>query len=330
MKCLSLDFGGSSVKYGLVSDQAEISENGKLPAPLGSRDMFTDTVSYLYEKYKDDVEGIAISIPGYIDPATGVLSGSGAYQELYGYSIPGLVHKRCNVNVSVENDGKCGALSEAWNGALKGCKDGVVLIMGSAIAGGVIKNGMIHSGKGFAAGEFSYFLTDPNGYGYNTMAMMNCCTVGVTYKLCKLKNLDFDVQDCSDLLKYFDSLYSGQHPGPKGAPSKIKATGKQFMRWVEEKDKDALNVYKEYIHALAMMVFNIQVIYAPEKIVIGGGLSRSDRIIEDLRKELSRYYQVSNIQSELRSVVERSVFMEDCNLLGAAYHYISTFNRNLI
>ena len=33
MKVLALDFGGSSVKYGIVDDNAKIEESGKVPAP---------------------------------------------------------------------------------------------------------------------------------------------------------------------------------------------------------------------------------------------------------------------------------------------------------
>lgn len=325
MKCLSIDFGGSSVKYGLVDDSAVILESGKLPAPTASKEQFLDTVSALYERYKDIIDGISISLPGYIDPDTGYLSGSGAYQALYGCSTAELIQEKCGKKVVVENDGKCGALAEVWQGALKDCQDGVVLIMGSAIAGGIVKNKKIHSGKGFTAGEFSFFITNPapGCYDYRSMAMMNCCTVGITYKLCKLKNLDLAVQDFPDLLYLFDSMYAGEYPQAEGTPLKIKATGAQFIQWVEEKDPISLKIYREFINSLAQMIFNIQVLYAPEKVVIGGGLSRSDRILKDLREELAHFYEAGNIQEQLHTNIERSVYLEECNLVGAAYNYIN-------
>ncbi len=60
MKVLALDFGGSSVKYGIVDENAVISESGKRPAPLSSVEEFLDTVESLYEQYKDAVEGIGM------------------------------------------------------------------------------------------------------------------------------------------------------------------------------------------------------------------------------------------------------------------------------
>ncbi len=324
MICLSMDFGGSSVKYGLVDNQANILETGKLPAPLDSKEQFLDTVFSLYEKYKEKIDGIAISLPGYIDPGTGILSGSGAYQALWGCSITQLVQEKCGTKVSVENDGKCGALSEVWNGALKDCSDGVVLIMGSAIGGGIVKDGKIHSGKGNTAGEFSYFMTkaSPNYRDYSALAMMNCCTVGITYKLCKRKNLDLNYQDFSQLLNVFDSIFSSQYPSFTEPSIKIKANGDQFIKWVQEEDPVAVEIYNEFISSLAMLVFDIQVLYGPEKVVIGGGLSRSEKILDDLRQELRLYYDSLQIQEHLQSTIEKSYYLEECNLIGAVYNYI--------
>lgn len=73
MKILALDFGGSSVKYGIVDENAVISQSGKRPAPLASVEEFTDAVESLYRQYKDEVEGIGISIPGNVDPESGIL-----------------------------------------------------------------------------------------------------------------------------------------------------------------------------------------------------------------------------------------------------------------
>lgn len=121
MKVLALDFGGSSVKYGIVDENAVISESGKCPAPLSSIEEFTDTVSRLYNQYKDIVEGIGISIPGNVDPESGMLFENGVYEKLYGSSIIELVKEKCGVPVSVENDGKCGALSEVMRISITDC-----------------------------------------------------------------------------------------------------------------------------------------------------------------------------------------------------------------
>ena len=310
MKVLALDFGGSSVKYGIVDENAVISESGKRPAPLSSVEEFLDTVESLYEQYKDAVEGIGISIPGNVDPESGILFENGVYQELYGKSITDLVKE------------KCGALSEAWKGALKDCKDGAVIILGSGIAGGIIKDHTIHSGKGFNAGEFSFQVTNPGEYSMLTTAFMSAGMLGVTYKLCKLKNLDFSVQDSSPSMYLFDSMFASRFAQPEGEPLKIKADGRQFFKWVEDGDEDALKIYREFIVALGALVVNTQICYAPERIVIGGGLSANEHVLPDLQKEIDQYYTNIGLGEKMRAEVVRSGYLGESNLFGATYNYI--------
>ena len=60
------------------------------------------------------------------------------------------------VPVSVMNDAKSAAMAEARWGALADCKDGIVIVLGTGIGGALIKDGKVHFGKSFAAGEFSF------------------------------------------------------------------------------------------------------------------------------------------------------------------------------
>lgn len=323
MKYLALDFGGSSVKYGLVDGETgEVTETGKASAPLDCAEQFVNVVGKLYESVKERIGGIGISLPGNIDPDTGYLFGNGVYTNLYGRNIPELLKSRCPLPVAIENDGKCGALSEAWRGGLSDVKDGAVIILGSGIAGGLIKDGKIHSGMGFNAGEFSYIITDASDYSMFACAFMNCAALGITYKLVKLKNLDPDSQDNASTIRFLDSMCADRYPKFKEKPAKIKADGRRFFQWVEEGDPVALMVYREAVKSLAVLIFNVQICYAPEKIVVGGGLSGSDRFLENTREELQKIYAAQGTMESMRSVVIRSAYTDECNLLGAVYNLL--------
>ena len=60
----------------------------------------------------------------------------------------------------IENDGKYAALAELWKGNLSDVKNGVVIGLGTEIAGGIIINGALYRGSSETAGEFSSILTD--------------------------------------------------------------------------------------------------------------------------------------------------------------------------
>jgi len=311
----------------MVDDEANLTASGKQDAPLASREEFVETIGRLYDRFSDDIAGIAISIPGYIDPATGHLFGSGVYSALYGHGIVDMLKHRCPVNISVENDGKCGALAEAWKGALADCDDGVVIILGSGVAGGVIKNRRIHSGTGFSAGELSYLITKTDDYSIMGCAYMQAGMLGMTYKICKAKGLDLSMQDSGNVLEILDEQLHPRSVKPREGRVQLKADGLQLFRWLEEEDEVAKRVYQEFIAALAIIVHNAQIVYAPNRIVIGGGLSLQQRIFTDLDTELGKRYESMQIPAPLRAVVRKSRFLEECNLVGAMYHYLNRFGH---
>lgn len=327
MNLLVMDFGGTSVKYAVVNDEGSILESGKKEAPLKSKQQFVETASGIYSNYEKNVNGVSISIPGYVDAVSGTLIGSGAYRNLYGCNLVNLLEKIIPVDIAVENDGKCGALAEAWKGALSECKDGVVMILGSGIAGGIIKDKKIHTGWNLTAGEFSNYLINPEKPDFCGLAVMNCAAFGLTYKLCKKKNLSFDCQDYSDELKNVDANFGRDYPSSVEPPLRIKADGKQLVRWLEEGDTQVKEVYGEFLKSLAFMIFNVQLTFAPEKVVIGGGLSRIPGLISDIQSKLSKLYQDTGLGPELQAEVVKSSYLDECNIIGAAYHYMLRFPK---
>ena len=66
MKVLTIDIGGTFIKYALINEVMDISNNGKVPTPVTSREDLIETIGKIYDEYKD-VDGIAISMPGIID-----------------------------------------------------------------------------------------------------------------------------------------------------------------------------------------------------------------------------------------------------------------------
>ena len=320
MHVASLDFGGSSVKYALVDRDGVLRHTGRCPAPLESKEAFVDCVCAVVRQL-ENAQGVAISLPGYVDAGSGMLTGSGAYRALYGCNIIKLLQSRLGLPVAVENDGKCGALAEATFGALRGCRDGVVLILGSGIAGGIIKDGRIHAGREFAAGEFSNYLVDPKCPSFLGLAVMHCAAFGLTYRLCKAKNLAFDCQNLAQELFGVDAAFGAQFPAPSGVLQNVRADGRQLAAWLAEGDAAAEKVYSDFLRALAFMIANIQITFAPEKIVIGGGLSRIPSMPEALQSVLDEYYAGTGFGPELRAEVVRSAYLDECNLVGAASNF---------
>lgn len=328
VKGLVFDFGGSSVKYAVIDDKARILFSDKEPAPLESEDAFIRTIKMLYKRHEKEVDGIALSLPGIIDSESGNHYGSGAYSRiLKGKNIVEMISRACGTKAAVENDGKCGALSEAWTGALSDVRDGAVLILGTGVGGGVIIDKKIHRGLNFSAGEFSFTITKFDGYTIADEAWMNVGIVGMTYKICKWKNLDISFQDAGDTLLKYDKLLKEGFPVYEEPPLQYKVDGKKIFQWIEQKDEDAIRAYKEFLSSLVVLIHNIQTCFAPPKIIIGGGLSRVERLMPDINSELNKFYEQGCIPDILHASLEKSKFLDECNLLGAMYNFMGQYGR---
>ena len=334
MKCLCLDYGGSAIKYCVMDDQSNMSHTGEVPAPRESLEQFIETTGQIYDSVKDEVEGIAISFPGAFDTETGVLIFGGAYLHLLqGKSITGLIHERCPVPIAIENDGKSAALAEAWKGNLKDCKDGVAIVLGTGIGGGLIKDGKIIRGKHFCAGEFSAIITG-NGSNFVTRAAtFTCSTEGIVERAAIMKGAKKKDMLYMGMMGQFDLGYAESLRAKVTGPQypDLEMNGFELFRLLEEGDPDIKMLYDEFIADNVHMIINIANIYDPERIVIGGGISKEPRLIADLQaavKQLGtmRYGMTVATEVDLQPCFYRS----SANLYGAMYNYLQHYAPELI
>ncbi|MEA4875389.1 ROK family protein [Anaerorhabdus sp.] len=294
MNKLVLDIGGSSIKYAIMNETADILERGNESTPLDSFESFISVIRKIYDKYKDDIDGIALSAPGTIDPKSGLILAPGALSFNYKVNLIDKIHEFTTYPVSIENDGKCAALAESWIGNLKNCKSGIVLVLGTGIGGGIILDGKLWSGSHFFAGEFSY-LAQGELTGFDNVFALKGSATALVMEFSKAKKIDFSAVD-----------------------------GKKVFELIVAGDEDAISALKKVAHNLALEMYNLQCIFDPEKICIGGGISQQPLLIEEIKKELNTIY--SKLPFEVPHViVEQCMFYNDSNLIGALRNY--EFNK---
>ena len=180
MKLMVFDVGGTEIKYSVMDESLERKCSGSVPTPMDSREEFFDVLCGLFEPHRGEVEGIAMSLPGFIDSEKGICRGGGALRYKHGKEVARPLSERLGVPVHIANDGKCAALAELRDGALKGCQNASVYIIGTGVGGGLIINGEILNGRHFTAGEFSFMrVTNADWDNPGTTAGMVCSTVGL-------------------------------------------------------------------------------------------------------------------------------------------------------
>jgi len=294
MKYLVIDVGGSAIKYALMDRNAEILESGQLVTPKDNIDDFDQIIIGLYQQYKDQIAGIAFSLPGVIDSEQGktITGGSLTYNDHRNFIAD--IYRHCPMPISIENDAKCAALAEAWKGSLVGCKNGIVVVLGTAVGGGIFLNGQLYKGSHFAAGELSYLLTDS----------WHC--KGEPYH------------------------YWGRDGGARGlcrAVEQIKhlpaksVNGQQVFAWAREGDIKVCEALDAYTYRLAMQFFNLQSLFDPDVIAVGGGISAQHLLFEYIEQNMLYLEQHLPMHLTVPKIV-RCHFMNDANLVGALHHHL--------
>lgn len=296
-KYLVFDWGGTFMKYALMNENAGILAKGKIPSPAknSTKEQFYAVLDSVVEQF-EDIEGIAISSAGVIDSAKGIIHTIGIFPFLEDIDLCGELSKRYGVKVTIENDGKSAALAELWQGNLSDVDDGAVVILGTSIGGAIILERKLRRGKRFLAGEMCTMCideTDPeNGDSY-------AGELGAV-RLCRM------VQNAMHI----------DHP----------LHGEEAFAYIQAEEPEALKAFKQYTDYLAMFLYNIYVVLDLEKILIGGGISEQEVLLEYLKRSIQ---ELKNVHPDLRKgidyplpVIDVCRFHNDANLIGALYHFL--------
>ena len=121
MKLMTFDVGGTEIKYALMDDNFSIYEHGYVPTPMDTFEHFRDAIDGIYRPHAGEVEGIAMSLPGFIDTENGKVLGSGALRYNWRRPVGIQLSQYCGCPVILENDGKAAAQAEFSCGSLQGC-----------------------------------------------------------------------------------------------------------------------------------------------------------------------------------------------------------------
>ena len=157
---LGIDVGGTKIYYAIINENGEIvSEIEKNQTPK-TFDEIKNLFINIINKYEKDVDVIAFSTCGAVSNQNDrILGSTGNIADGY----PQMPFKELsNKPVFVENDANCAAWAEYQIGASKGCKNSVMLTLGTGVGGGIIINGKLLKGKNGAAGEMHFKMRTDN------------------------------------------------------------------------------------------------------------------------------------------------------------------------
>lgn len=292
MTLLCIDIGGTSIKFA-ICHKGRLKKQSSRPTPQSLEDfyhMLDERLAYYRTK---KLSGIAISSPGAVNKATGIIEGASALPYIHGFPIQQCLEERLGLPVSIENDANCAALAESALGAGQGASSLAMLVLGTGVGGSLVINGRILYGAHLFGGEFGFMVMNER---YQTFSEL-----GTVVNMAK---------------RYSQIINDGK-----------SYTGKEVLELADQGDPVALKERQVFLQSLAMGVFNIQHAFDPDRILIGGGVSQADFLLPALEAELDKLYQLVSI-SDLRPQLAVCQFKNEANLLGASIDFMQEHRKD--
>lgn len=297
---LSIDIGGTSIKYGLVDASGVLYKSTKVPLPTTIDDL-KKWLAQVIDKNRD-IQGIGICCPGKINSVTTLISNAGAVPYLDHTIFKAVLPDNLNIPVAIENDAKAATLAEMWLGNLKDITNGAALILGTSIGGGIVINGDLVPGDHLQAGEVGYMITDPTAkISKKKLAGFNASAVGMIRQI----NEEVSNPNLLDGYAAFDAIRISER---------------------------ARQIFEAYCRRIGQIIITLNSVIDVSKIVIGGGISAQDELIVEINRQYDYFSDdISVIKRRLtKPTIIAAKFLNDANLYGAVYKLLLQIDRDRV
>ena len=297
---LGIDFGGTSVKFGVVRGHEVIAqapaiatEDFQEAAPL------IDAIVYVIEDLRahhPEISAIGVGVPGFVDFETGTIHNLTNVKGWTNIALRDILEQRTGLPVAVENDANCMAYAEWKVGAGRGMDHLVCITLGTGVGGGIITHGHMLRGAHSVAGELGQTSIDYRG------------REGAYGNLGSLEDYIGNNEIAADARQTYSS-----HNIEK---SITECTPAALSQAAAGGDEIAVEIWRGIAQKLACTVINACWLLNPAAIIIGGGVAKAGELLfgplkESIEKQLSPAF-LDGLK------ILPAQFSNDAGIIGAA------------
>jgi glucokinase len=259
MKRVGIDLGGHFIK-GALLEEGVIRKRLRLPTPPGREP--GDVVQALSRMIRDlDPEALATSVgvgfPGMLDREREMVLLAPNFPLLENYPFRTRTEEQTGRKIFLENDANCAALGEWHSGSAKGLADFVMFTLGTGIGGGMISGGRLVTGGYGKAAEMGHI---PVGEG----ALCGCGSPG-----------------------HAEAFFGAD--ALKRAFLEAGIAGEVRDLWKRRREPAESKIWSPALEALSRAIAAAVHILDPQAVILGGGLSRAEGLLEEIRPLVMRF-----------------------------------------
>ena len=296
---IGIDIGGTRTKIGLVNlDSGRVEAMLITPTETQNSARFLNGIGEAIEQFKvkaaaegATLAGIGIGVPGFVFADGMVDSTYGFLEFMEDYPLADLLTKQHDLPCLLDNDARVVALGEAVYGRGKGYKRVLVLTLGTGLGLGFTIGGKLDGPLPFAhmGGHLTIAATD------------TVCYCGKTGCLESLVS-------AAGVIRMAERLgWTQKYP-------ELPLTAEAVFTQKQIGNPEADAIVQEYIGYLRIGIDNYVNLYAPDIIVLGGGIAKG------LTNELSNLHKASllNPYRTYTTTLTISELEEQAGILGSA------------
>lgn len=307
---IGIDFGGTSVKPGVVSGSEIIARSERIPTRQhDSADSLLTAVfreiAILREQHPG-VCALGAGLPGIIDGLNGrvrELSNVPGWRDV---PLAALLNEKTGLPAIIENDANAMAYAEWRFGAGRDRPNVICMTLGTGVGGGLILDGKLFRGSQLGAGEIGQMIIEPHGvpghYG-----------------------------NFGALEKYVGNQQIGERAQRAYSAAGIARTPAELTPPFLETaalsgDRIAAKLWEDIGFEIGIMLTNIAWLLNPDRIVIGGGVAKAGRLLfEPIKRTISE--RVSAVYYDQLEVVPAELG-NDAGIIGSAALAIDAVERS--
>jgi glucokinase len=303
---IGIDIGRNSIKIAVVKISGEFVSMKSFPLKQIQTKEYI--IAELFHAIKDIRRSVAseginpicigTAAKGFIDHASGIVLGPDqGIKDWTNVPLAKIINQETGLPAYVGNDANMMTIAEHRFGAAKGYENIVFVALRTGIGGGIIINGKLYRGVNNAGGEIGQMIINFNNEisdkgirgSYEHFASASAV---VRRYLEEIEVAGFNEKKSLSCREIFELSYTGS-----GIASSI---------------------VKENAELVGIGLANLITIFAPEMIVVGGGMSEASDSYLDLIRKSAFDNSLENCRSEVK--IERAHLGSSASLLGSAYY----------
>ncbi|MBM4279018.1 MAG: ROK family protein, partial [Deltaproteobacteria bacterium] len=267
---VGVDAGGTNIRMGIVTPDGRILKKTQYPMDMsrGGLAMMDELTSRIQGFIREGTPGvlsenrIGIGIAGPVDFKKGVLIAPPNLPDLHEFPLREFFRERISPPIAIENDANAFTLGEGWKGAARGCLHYCGITLGTGVGGGVVVSGKILHGADGMGGEVGHMALNPEG------PLCGCGGRGC---------LEVYASGNGIRRMTLEAIEKGEGKGilHKSKEDLPKITSEDVFEAAQNGDETALKVFNEMGRYLGLGLVNLVNLFNPERIVIGGKVSRA-------------------------------------------------------